>query len=337
MSKIDDVWEDVEHLVTDGSDIWLHCKSRQSRGLVHVDYLSWSVHAVSVDPMSIRSLALRLADRLAQILGGEPVEGRGVHFYEHGLKIMSSETLLGAVWFGGDYQRGTVHCQIPGSGWLGADDSVNRRIVELLREFDVPYLSRIDLARDCFEGESDFDSMTRAYEDGAFKPSRGVMPSTWAVLDRHRGSTRYVGRRENGRCIRGYEKSMQLSRTTGWFRVEVELRSVGRRIPIEAVLDPAAYFAGTCRFCADLADSSRVERIVTRQKTVELSVSHITDYARIAYGKLVRLLVDAGADADSIVSRLTVGVSGLPRRLRVCRRDQILQVVGLASPTVCLD
>lgn len=332
MSGIDDVWEDVDHLMTDGSDVWIQCKRRQSRGLVHVDYLSWSVRADSVDPMSVRSLALRLADRLAEILGGEIFEGRGVHFYEHGLKIMSAETLLGAVWFGGDHQRGTVHCQIPGSGWLSGDESLNQRIFSLLQDFEVPYLSRIDLARDCFEDESDFDSMTQAYEDGAFKPSRGVMPSTWAVVDRHRGSTRYVGRRENGRCIRGYEKSMQLSRTSGWFRVEVELRSVGRRVPVEAVLDPAAYFAGTCRFCADLADSSRVARVVTRQKTVELSVSHITDYARIAYGKLLRLLVDSGADAESIVNRLTVGVTGLPRRLRVCSREQILQVVGLASP-----
>lgn len=331
MSRIDDIWEDGEELLTDGSDVWVRCKTRQSAGLVHVDYLSWSVRSSSLDELSIRGLALRLAGRLSEILGGELVEGRGVHFYEHGIRILSSETLLGAVWFGGDHQRGTVHCQIPGSGWLSGDSSVNRKIHDLLQEFEVPYLSRIDLARDCFEGETNFEAMGQAYEAGAFKPSRGVTPSTWAVVDRHRGSTRYVGRRENGRCIRGYEKSMQLSRSDGWFRVELELRSVGRRVPIDAVLDPAAFFAGACRFCAELADSSRVQKVLTRRKTVALSLSHITDYARIAYGKLVRLLMDAGADAESIVNRLTVGVEGLPRRLRVCSREQILQVVGLAS------
>ncbi len=335
MSKksIDDVWEDSEHVETDGEEIWLRCKTRQSQGLIHVDYLSWSVRASSQDALTIRGLACRLAERLVAILGGEVVEGRGVHFYEHGLRIMSGKALLGAVWFGGDHQRGTVHCQIPGTGWLSGDESLNRRIFDLLQEFDVPYLSRIDLARDCFEGEADFDSMTQAYEDKFFKPSRGVMPSTWAVVDRHRGSTRYVGRRENGRCIRGYEKGMQLARLPGWFRVEVELRSVGRRVPIEAVLDPAAYFAGTCRFCADLADSSRVTKVRTMRSTVKLVLSHATDYCRVSYGRLIRFYRDAGVPDAAILDRLTVGVSGLPRRLRVCSREQILQVVGLAPST----
>lgn len=43
--------------------------------------------------------------------------------------------------------------------------------------------------------------------------------------------------------------------SAGVFRIELELRSVNRRIPVEAVLDPAAYFAGACRFLADLADT----------------------------------------------------------------------------------
>lgn len=332
MSKIDDIFEDSEELVTDGTDVWVRCKTRQSQGLIHVDYLSWSVRASSLDALTIRGLACRLAERLVAILGGEVVEGRGVHFYEHGLRIMSGKALLGAVWFGGDHQLGTVHCQIPGTGWLSGDDSMNRKLFELLQEFEVPYLSRIDLARDCFEGESDFDSMTQAYEDGFFKPSRGVMPSTWAVVDRHRGSTRYVGRRENGRCIRGYEKSMQLARVSGWFRVEVELRSVGRRVPIEAVMDPAAYFAGTCRFCADLADSSRVTKVKTRRSTVELTLSHMTDYGRIAYGPMIKFYRDAGVPDSVIVDRLTVGVTKLPRRLSVCSREKIFQTVGLALP-----
>ena len=332
--SFDEFWEDSEQIQTDGEEIWIRCKQRQSRGLIHVDYLSFSVRAASKDEDSVRSLAFHLADRLCLILGGQSRECKGVNFYEHGLKIISadSETLLAGVWFGGEHQRGTVHCQIPGSGWLNNDESLNKKIFDLLVDFDVQYLSRIDFARDCFDSETDFEQMSAAYERGEFKPSRGVMPSTWAVVDEHRGSTRYVGRRENGRCIRGYEKSMQLARKRGWFRVEVELRSVNRRIPLEAVLDPAAFFAGTCRFCAELADTARVQRVITRQKTVELSVSHLTDYARIAYGKLIALLADSGADAQTIVDRLVVGVSGVPRRLKVCSREQILRAVGLASP-----
>lgn len=333
MSRADDIWEDSEELLSDGSEIWLKCKERQSRGLVHIDYLSWTVRAQGViDDMVVSGLAWRLATRLAEILGGEIGEGRGVHFYEHGLRIQSADTLLGAVWYGGDHQRGTIHCQIPGAGWLATDGSLNRQIYTLLQEFAVPYLSRIDLARDCFEGETDYHAMQAAYTSGAFKPSRGVSPSLWKIEDERRGSTCHVGRRENGKMIRGYEKSMQLARRKGWFRVELELRSVNRRVPLEAIIDPSAFFAGANAYCAQLADSSRTERVVTQRKTVELSLSHLTDYARIGYGKLFKLLSDAGVDADQIVERMTIGVEGLPRRLRVCSYKEILRVAGIAPP-----
>src|SRR5690606_5978794 len=209
-----------------------------------------------------------------------------------------------------------------------------RRIHALCQSYGVEYASRADVAVDCFDDETDFDRMSQAYEAGLFKPSRGVMPSSHAVIDRHRGSTLYVGRRENGRSIRGYEKSMQLARRRGWFRVELELRSIGRRVPIDILLDPAGYFAGACKFCADLVDNARATRtrVRTFRRTVELSLSRITDYGRIAYGPLIRLYRDAGVPDSAILDRLTVGASGLPRRLRVCSREEILQVVGLAPP-----
>ena len=335
MSKksVDDVWEDSEHLETDGEELWLKCKTRQSQGLIFIDWLSWSVRSPSQDAVVVECTARRLAGQLQEILGGDVSEGKGFLYYERSLRIMSGDVLLGSVFYGGSSQAGWVHCQIVGAGWASVDDSARLMVHDLLVEWGVDRLSRVDLTRDCFQGEADFDSMTRAYEAGEFRPSRGVMPSTWAVVDRHRGSTRYVGRRENGKMIRGYEKGMQLARVPGWFRVELELRNIRRKIPVSLLLDPAAFFAGACKFCADLADSARTERVVTTRTSVEVSLSHLLDYQRIAYGRVVQVLLDAGATAEAIVRRLTVGVTGLPRRLRVCSREQVLRAVGQTPPT----
>ena len=333
MSGLENIWEDTEELVSDGDGVWLKCKTRQSAGLVHVDYLSFSVRASSPSDVEVASLAWQLAERLALLLGGCIEHGKGVHFYEQGLRIKSKETLLAGVWFGGTHQKGTVHCQLPGAAWLSSEFDLNEELYLITQEFRVSHLSRIDLARDCFNGESSYLQMQEAHEKGQFKPSRGVMPSIWNWEDKRRGSTCHVGRRENGKLVRGYEKSMQLCREQGWFRVELELRSVNRKIPCEAILDPAAYFAGANAYLASLADSSRAERVQTFRTTVDLSVSHITDYCRIGYGKLLKLLVDSGIDARAIVDRLIIGVDGLPRRMRLTNYTEILRVVGSAPPT----
>jgi phage replication initiation protein len=156
------------------------------------------------------------------------------------------------------------------------------------------------------------------------------MPSAVKYEDLGRGSTFYVGRRENGKVIRGYEKSMQLSRKQGWFRVEMELRSVNRRIPIEAVLDPAAYFAGACSYLAELADTSRVERVKTFQDATLLSLEHASHYHKVAYGPLVKFLRDIGLTDSQIVDDLTNGVTSKPRRLRIAHEDKVLRVAALA-------
>lgn len=324
---LQDVWEDSEELLTDGADIWLKCKQRQSKGLVHVDWLSFSIRTIKE---RVEGCAWKLAERLAVLTNGEISEGNGAHFYARSLKVHSADTMLAIVYFSGEHQRNTVHVAIPGAAWLTSDFSFNQNIYDLLVEFGVEHLSRIDLARDCFDGESNFAAMVDAFAEGKFKPSRGVSPSIWTIQDERRGSTCHVGRRENGKLIRGYEKSMQLARKDGWFRVELELRSVNRRIPLEAVLEPTAYFAGSCKYLAELAETSCVQRVATFRKSTELSVDHMRHYAKIAYGKFVKFMSDAGVPAEEIVSALTLGVSGLPRRLRIAEYNKLLQAAASA-------
>ena len=322
-----EVWEDSEELQTDGQEVWLKCKQRQSLGLVFIDWLSFTVRCSGVE---VHQTAWVLADRLLALFGGELKEARGNHFYEKSVKLVSGGALLAIIYFGGAHQKNTVHVALPGAAWLSSDESLNLAIYDLMVQFEVAHISRIDLARDCFDGESSYFAIQDAYAHGRFKPSRGVMPSAVKHEDPLRGSTFYVGRRENGKLIRGYEKSMQLSRKQGWFRVEMELRSVNRRIPLEAVLDPAAYFAGACSYLAELADSARVERVKTFQDATLLSLEHVSHHHKVAYGPLVKFLRDIGLTDSQIVDDLTNGVTSKPRRLRIAHEDKVLRVAALA-------
>lgn len=328
-SGLDPVWEDSEDLVSNGEQVWLKCKERQSRGLVHIDWLSFTVRP---NARILEDTARSIATELAKILGGSLESGNGANFYSRSVKVVSDETMLAAVYFGGTHQKDTIHVSLPGAAWLASDGSLNKAMYELMLLHGVEFISRIDICRDCFADESSFKIMQDEYSSGNFKPSRGVSPSIWTIQDERRGSTCHIGRRENGKLIRGYEKSMQLARKQGWFRVELELRSVNRRIPLEAVIDPAAFFAGASKHLADLADSSRVERVTTFQKSTELSIGHMQHYARIGYGKFVKFLADAGVTPSQIVEDLTTGVSGLPRRLRIGNSARLLEHAATLTP-----
>jgi phage replication initiation protein len=321
--------EDLEFLETDGEELWIKCRQRQSRGLIHIDWLSFTVHC---GPTRVWGVASQIAARLKKLVGGEVHEGKGGHFYSWSHQVRSEETLLAVVYFGGETQRSTVHVSIPAAFFLSTDDAVRQELYDLLTHYEVDHIARIDLCRDCFEDESSFEQMQQAYQEGQFKPCRGVTPSSWWIRDVRRGSTFHVGRRENGKLVRGYEKSMQLARKQGWFRVELELRSVNRRIPLDVLLRPAEFFAGACEYLRKLADGAETARVKTFRNTVQMSVEHHLHYARLGYGKFLTLLKRASLNDEQILRLMTEGVRGVPRRLRLSSFDRLTKSIGLAPP-----
>lgn len=179
-------------------------------------------------------------------------------------------------------------------------------------------ITRLDVAHDDLTGAAGgVDAAVSAYHAGAFTLRRPPSVSTAGDWLNGHSRTLYVGKRENGKMLRIYEKGHQLGADDSpWVRYELELHSTDRVIPPDAILDPAGILAGGSPFVAAIL--AAVEpvpvRTVVRQR-LRVTVDHLTHYARIAYGRLVNAMTGLGMTSDEVVKALRV--DGLPARLYV--------------------
>ncbi len=179
-------------------------------------------------------------------------------------------------------------------------------------------VTRLDVAHDDLTGAAGgIEAAVAAYHAGAFTLRRPPSVSNAGDWINGRSRTLYVGKRENGKLLRIYEKGHQLGAVDSpWVRYELELHSVDRVIPLDAILDPAGILAGGSPFMADLLASVEPTpvRTLVRQR-LRVTMDHLTHYARVAYGRLVNAMTGTGMTPAEIVRALRV--DGLPARLYV--------------------
>lgn len=214
--------------------------------------------------------------------------------------------------FGGMNKGGRARLDISGSGCSLVNNyyAVHRFITEL---FDCS-ITRIDLAVDCLEGQFTVEDAVQWYQDGDFHAGgripRHSLVGDW--LDPKHGRTFEVGRRENGKMLRAYEKGRQLGDTSSlWTRFEVEIRNNDRVIPFDVLTQPSNYFAGSYK-CLQRILSAAAERIKTIQKEGQITVEALSEHCKTAYGALINVLFE-GFTSDEVVNFLKR--AGVPKRL----------------------
>lgn len=281
-----------EKLVLEGGKVKLETQRRQllapDQGGVIIDYLRFTVvrdrlvttHNMPVDSDDenlVRLLAMHLSSLLGYSLGAlRP----GRDYYDHTYTIENSfGHEIASVSGGGESQRGTFCFTVKGEGCTFAAAGWERRTGEFFADL-LPKITRIDLAKDCWnKGELSIDAAVDAYKDHRFSYQKRlpsyVQFGCW--LDGH-SRTFQVGKRESGKLIRVYEKGHQFGMMDDeWCRAEVELRSVNRIIPWEALTQPGEYFAGAYEWCNWLLHEGMQNivprRVKTQAKVGELSVA----------------------------------------------------------------
>lgn len=152
-------------------------------------------------------------------------------------------------------------------------------------------LTRVDLAVDCLQGEFSVDDAKSWYEAGDFSSGgrypRHSCPGDWLSSPSVYGRTLEVGRRENGKMLRCYEKGKQLGDPSSlWTRWEVELRNNDRELPFEMLTSPDQFFCGAYD-CLSRVLPAAAERIKTHQKEGEIAIEQAIEYAKTSYGQLV--------------------------------------------------
>jgi phage replication initiation protein len=242
-----------------------------------------------------------------------PIKDRmmGLHGWKNSIQFGESKTFLG---YGG--QNNTAFLSIPGEAchmvpsWL--------KLTHLIRDKYHGKITRWDGAVDDYEGNHSVDQAVQLYVEGQFNAG-GKMPEcdqagNWIKPNGY-GRTFYVGKRENGKMLRVYEKGMQLgSRWHPWVRWEIELHSTGRIIPWEVLLEPGKYVAGSYPKATGWVQKDML-RIRTIQKTAEIGYDHLIQSASLAYGKLVNVMLEVEGSEAKVIERLKR--DGIPSRLNL--------------------
>lgn len=281
-----------------------------------IDFFSCSFERPDDDEMQYYdNLHHFFSDLLANVFNIEcSIEdaGRGYFGYTNSLKLGAGGS-LGMIAYGGESQGNTVFFSLTGAGCKLVDDWA---VVREWGEQRGARITRIDLAHDDFNGDYlSFEKVESWYLSGQFT-NGGRAPSARAITDYDSGAgkTLYVGKRQNGKMFRGYEKGRQLGKSdSNWFRVEVEFRNKDRIINWDILTNPDYYLAGAYP-CLNFL--SRIQsKFQTVQKTVQITYERVLNWLRTSAGAALHAL--AGIHHGDIYQLFSlIARPGTPSRLR---------------------
>ncbi|WP_295856136.1 replication initiation factor domain-containing protein [uncultured Xylophilus sp.] len=224
-----------DKLVLEGSRVKVLTQARQidaarEHGVV-VDYLRFTLRADQLHTGNFipadtgdQDLARLMASKFAMLLGFKlGMDRPGRDYYEFTTTIDNELGYeVASVSAGGEGQRGTVCFTLKGEGCTNAAKGWEQRVHAFFGPV-MPKLTRIDLARDFYEGEVSMDEVVGAYAAHAFSyrnrfpsytqygcwmafaldaeaPAQPVQCGPVTLLHGH-SSTFQVGRRESGKGL----------------------------------------------------------------------------------------------------------------------------------------
>ena len=208
--------------------------------------------------------------------------GKGIHFYKYGFTIGSNDAKIGTIGVGG--QNNTVLVMVTGTGCQYADNYWEHNLYNFLKYKAIkPKLTRIDLAHDDFEGSYSSPEIADTADSQGMFALTNKLPTVQHLGDWKRptggGRTLQIGKRENGKLYRGYEKGKKFGDAESlWFRSEIEFGTSGRILPFEMLISPTEYFAGAYPYCLELIEHANgkifdtVSRIPCTKKESEISL-----------------------------------------------------------------
>lgn len=236
-------------------------------------------------------------------------------FTGHGWQGYRERVTLGAfglLAYGGESQGDSVHVSLNAQGCALIQDW---QAVRLWGETYEARIARLDLAYDDFQAETvSVDLALKWFREGGFNLNgRPARPHLRDDLGTGEGRTLYIGKRQNGKVCRVYEKGKHLGDITSpWCRVELELRNKSRLIPWEAVTRCGNYLAGAypCLTFISIEQS----KVRTLKHSFQISYDRMTHWVRTAAGPALNVMCEVhGGDAAGVL--FEVVRDGRPKRL----------------------
>ena len=217
-------------------------------------------------------------------------KGSGGRFYERCWLMGDEDVLYGRVHFGGQNQ--TMLVELTATGCTAAKNGWESRLYEFLTQAVRPKITRVDIAKDFFNGEYSPNQAREDRNKGLFtchhvKPKGECIGSDWEEEDEEKmtkGKTYGIGSRESSKYVRVYEKGKQLGdKSSVWTRFEIEFKSKDIVIPFEVLQNPGLYFGGAYPICEKFANhASRIQAV---EKNKVISADRYVEWVKKQFGR----------------------------------------------------
>ncbi len=235
------------------------------------------------------------------------------NFYPLSAVLVDREgELVGHVGLGGNKETICISLSGAGCKWVTRWNVVERECERLRAK-----ISRVDVAHDDYEGERvDVHALRERAAAGDFAQG-GCPPRHRFISDEGHGTgcTLYVGGKGHKElCV--YEKGKQMGLPgSRWVRVEARLYGKHVEVPLDVLMNPAAYLRGSYSVIAELIEGV-CNRLKTIRKQVEVSAEAAVAWLHRQAGPMLNVLREAFGDSWSDFAEARVLRDGHPGRFR---------------------
>lgn len=240
--------------------------------------------------------------------------------YERSDTLSLGDLVIGHMSFGGESQRGWVWVEISGKGcsWVGDWDAAEDNVTQL-RDFQY---KRVDIALDTYKREVTHETVHAAHGLGMFTTG-GKPPSMKSIVpaDPYEGRTIYVGKRDQPKYLRAYEKGYEAVKDfprhldiqtldgiliADWYRLELELKMKNKPLPDDLIENRDQFFAGAYPYLQSVLDVEPQVLRLSRDKHAQRKLASMLEVMKNQYGNtlftaLVAYQGDIGAVWEKIV------------------------------------
>lgn len=222
---------------------------------------------------------------------------RGKQGFDRSDSLILGDLVIGDMSFGGDAMRGWVWVEITGTGcqWVEDWDKCEDDLAQLK---DFQY-KRVDIALDTYRREVTHESVTEAHTAGMFT-TNGKPPSMRQIVpaDPYEGRTVYVGKRDQPKFLRAYEKGYEQARkypgivvshlndipVGDWYRLELELKAKQQLLPEDLIENRDQFFAGAYPYLQSVLDVEPQVLKLSRDKHPQQTLASMLEMLRNQYG-----------------------------------------------------
>lgn len=245
--------------------------------------------------------------------------GRGQLGFEQSANLSLGEMHIGQMQFGGEAMRGWVRVDLTGTGceWVTDWDACESDLSSL----DRFQPRRVDIALTTCKGEVSHETVLAGYRSGQFTTC-GKPPSMTKIEpeDPTEGRTIYVGKREQPKFLRAYEKGYELARKHpglditmidgvpigDLYRVELELKAKTQNLPADLISNRDQYFAGAYPYLQSILSVEpeifKMSKDRGPRRTLDSMLSVLrSQYGNTLFTALAAYNGDVGAVWDKIV------------------------------------